>query len=271
MRENVLRAGWLTDVDAKPAPALDESIFEPAEVCPDQVCPDQVCPDKVCPVREWSPEDFAREQIRGLVRQVFLGNAFLGNASASPGTSSSRPIRQVVFSSVDREVDLHGICRRVGDALAQETDGTVGVLAGDVRSVIDPEARRGPASQRRSEQAPGMPLRRIGTRVRANFWLVPPLGGESVVTASSLHSYVGEMRREFDYSIIETPPAGQSNDAIAMAQFAEGIILVLSAHRTRRVTARKVKEMLEGAQVRILGTVLSERLFPIPNKIYRRL
>jgi hypothetical protein len=35
--------------------------------------------------------------------------------------------------------------------------------------------------------------------------------------------------------------------------------------------ARKIKETLEGAQVRILGTVLSDRVFPIPEEIYRRL
>jgi Mrp family chromosome partitioning ATPase len=56
-----------------------------------------------------------------------------------------------------------------------------------------------------------------------------------------------------------------------MAQFADGIILVLSAHRTRRAMARKIKETLEAAQVRILGTVLSDRVFPIPERIYRRL
>jgi hypothetical protein len=258
MRENVLRAGWLSDLDTRPKLELEEASFQPAEPQP---------------LRAWNQEDFAREQILGLVRQVFLGNA--------PGNSVgswAQPVRQVVFSAMEREADLHAICRQVGGALAQQSDGTVGILARDVRSVIDPEIRRGPTSERRSERISerrtdqaGMPLRRIGTRVRGNFWLVPPLGGEGVVTASLLHSYVSEMRREFEYSIIEAPPVGESHDATAMAQFADGIILVLSAHRTRRVTACKVKEMLEAAQVRILGTVLGERLFPIPNEIYRRL
>jgi Mrp family chromosome partitioning ATPase len=79
------------------------------------------------------------------------------------------------------------------------------------------------------------------------------------------------MRREFEYSIVEGPPAGESNEAMAMAQFADGIILVLSAQHTRRITARKIMEMLEASQVRILGTVLSDRVFPIPEGIYRRL
>ena len=58
---------------------------------------------------------------------------------------------------------------------------------------------------------------------------------------------------------------------MAMAQFADGIILVLSAQHSRRVTARKIKDGLDGAQARVLGIVLSDRLFPIPAGIYRRL
>ncbi len=54
-----------------------------------------------------------------------------------------------------------------------------------------------------------------------------------------------------------------------MAHAADGIVLVVSAARTRRATALKVKNDLNG--VRLLGTVLCDREFPIPRGIYRRL
>jgi Mrp family chromosome partitioning ATPase len=56
-----------------------------------------------------------------------------------------------------------------------------------------------------------------------------------------------------------------------VGQLADGIILVLDARSTRRATARKIKETLQGARSQILGTVLSERVFPVPESIYRRL
>jgi Mrp family chromosome partitioning ATPase len=37
------------------------------------------------------------------------------------------------------------------------------------------------------------------------------------------------------------------------------------------VAARKAKQTLEAANVRVLGTVLNNRTFPIPEKIYRML
>lgn len=206
----------------------------------------------------WNPEDFAREQIRGLVRQVFFSNAV-------------RPVRQVVFSALDPETDVKSICRQVGEALAVETVGSIAV-AGEYPELL----QDGAAYQAEAEDLPardgGGPLRQSATRVRGSLWLVPAArrNGDRGTTAL-LHSYLGEVRREFEFSIVEAPPTGESNEATAMAQFADGIILVLSAHHTRRILARQIKEKLERAQARILGTVLIDRVFPIPQRIYRRL
>jgi hypothetical protein len=209
----------------------------------------------------WNPESFACEQIRGLVRQVFFSNV-------------ERPVRQVVFSAPGPETDVKAICRTVGEALALETAGSIGVVGEWSQVTQDTETY--PAEM--NEHPPGhppaagsTPLQQAGARVRGNLWLVPAGKDGDQGNTAKLHSYLGQVRREFEYSIVEGPPAGESNEATAMAQFADGIILVLSAHRTRRIAARRVKEMLEAAQGRILGTVLSDRMFPIPESIYRRL
>jgi len=204
----------------------------------------------------WSPENFAHEQIRSLVRQVFFSNA-------------ERPLRQIVMSAVEAETDVRRICRQIGEVLSRETTGSVAVVGEDLRilqeanleSIVEDEA-----------ELTGSPLRRIATRLRNNLWLVPLAMNVRVpATTASLHSYLGEMRREFDYTIVAGPPVGESTEATAMAQFADGTVLVLSADRTRRVAARKIKEKLDGANARLLGVILSDRVFPIPEAIYRRL
>ncbi len=205
----------------------------------------------------WSPENFAREQIQGLVRRVFLSNA-------------NPPVRQVVFIAVEAETAVRAICRRAGEALAAEGAGTVGVMGEFPRLLQNPEAPE--MSEERTRFGVIPPLRRIATRVRGYLCLVPGSAASAAgVTTSSLRSYLGELRREFDFSVIEGPAEGMSSAAVAMAQFADGIILVLSAQHTRRITARKIKQSLEGAQGRLLGTVLIDRVFPIPQGIYRRL
>ena len=203
----------------------------------------------------WSPENFAREQIRGLVRQVFF-------------STGARPVRQVVFSATEPETDVRTICRRVGEALALETARSVAVVGKypQILSDADTSLSEGAAYKN------GGASRQTATRVRNNLWLVPGARrGDDGITTAGLHSHLCEVRREFEYSIVAGPAAGESNAATTMAQLADGIILVLSACRTRRATARKIKETLEGAQARILGTVLSDRVFPIPEGIYRLL
>jgi hypothetical protein len=198
------------------------------------------------PARRWTPESFAREQTRGLVRQVFFSSAL-------------RPVRQVVFSPLEGETDVRNLCRRVGHALALETTSNVAVVGAYPR-----------VSQH--EVLGDSPLRQVATAVRSNLWLVPTPPGNDSISDSEWHAHLCELRTTFEYSIVEGPPAGESNNEVtAMAQLADGIILVLSARHTRRATAQKVKERFEAAQTRILGTVLSDRSFPIPDSIYRRL
>jgi hypothetical protein len=206
----------------------------------------------------WNPEDFAREQIQGLVRQVFFSN-------------SEHPVRQVVFCAVEFETDVSSICRRVGEALALETTETV-ALAGEYPEILRNLETDQEDTPGRGAKDEGVVLRPYATRVRGNLWMVPAAkkNGDRFSTVE-LHSHLCAMRREFKYSIVAGPPARESNQTTAMAGFADGIILVLSAHRTRRNTARRIVDALEAAQARILGAVLSDRVFPIPERIYRRL
>jgi hypothetical protein len=201
----------------------------------------------------WNPDDFARAQIRGLVRRVFFANV-------------ERPLRQVVFSAMDPVTDVKSICRQVGEVLAQETAASVAVVG------EHPQVLREPGTYRSKNPDGSTPLRQSATRLQGNLWLVAALEQRGARgTTADLRSHLVAVRREFEYSILEAPPAGESNEATSMAQFADGIILVLSAGSTRRIVARKIKEMLDAAQARVLGTVLTDRVFPIPEGIYRRL
>jgi protein-tyrosine kinase len=56
-----------------------------------------------------------------------------------------------------------------------------------------------------------------------------------------------------------------------MGQLADGIVLIVGANQSRRDTIRQAKEHLDTAQVQILGAILDQRRFPIPEFLYRRL
>jgi Mrp family chromosome partitioning ATPase len=92
-----------------------------------------------------------------------------------------------------------------------------------------------------------------------------------MISSTAWYSRLCDFRREFEYSILEGPAAGESSDSAIAAQVADGMILVLTAHGTRRATVHRIQETLKSTQTHLLGTILAERRFPIPEGIYRRL
>lgn len=202
----------------------------------------------------WNKETFADEQIRGLVRQVF-------------STGLNPPVQQVVFSSVEHETDVRSLCTWVGEVLAQEKPAEIAVV--DETDVFLQRSSSS-ADLEANSQYRTTPIRQFAKRIHKNVWWVSPRSaGPESCHRSSLCVYMAELRREFEYSIVAAPASTVSSVALEMARFADGIILVLSAQHTRRVTALKVKNAL--GRVRLLGTVLSDREFPMPTSIYRRL
>jgi hypothetical protein len=200
----------------------------------------------------WNPEHFAREQIRGLVRQVFF-------------SSRIPPVKQVVLSAAEPQIDVASICEKVGWALALETSASIAIVGCEHSTPTVEWRDRGRIS----------PVKSRSTHIANNLWRVWGVGSlegeEEFRSARCWLSGLTELRSEFEYAVIHSPPAGISSEAALLGRLTDGIVLVLGAHSTRRVTARKIKQALEAAEVTILGTVLSERTFPIPAGIYQRL
>jgi hypothetical protein len=179
----------------------------------------------------WDPATFAQEQISSLVRRVFF-----------PGWP--KPSKQVVFTAVDANHDVAHICRRVGETLASQ------VLAGQC-------------------------LKDRATRISPNLWFLPAAAfvpeREKEFSAAWLRHRLGDLRREFDYSVVHAPAVTSFSETGLLAHLADGVVLVLNAHRTRRVAAQHARDVLLAASARLIGAVLDQKQFPIPASVYRRL
>jgi Mrp family chromosome partitioning ATPase len=86
-----------------------------------------------------------------------------------------------------------------------------------------------------------------------------------------LRSRIAELRREFSYVLVYDPQMSQHVGGMLLGQIADGVILILESMVTRRETARTAKENLAAANVKILGAVLNNHTFSIPETLYRRL
>jgi hypothetical protein len=190
----------------------------------------------------WNRQKFGRDQIRGLVRQVFLQKV-------------PQPVRQVAFSAAGPEIDIDDICLLVGKALIEEREGEVAIV------------RAGPGVPQRGQES----LKMTAIPLERKLWLLQQRQcSGNLGAAGEFYSYLAAVRAEFEYSIV-LANAADSNAIVEGARFSDGLVLVLSALHTRRRAALQTKRALEEAGVRLLGTVLTDREFPIPHNLYRRL
>lgn len=195
-------------------------------------------------------------ELSGLVQRVFLAPTELAH-------------RDAVFCGVERTNGSSSICARVGRTLAASTTETVCLVgANSVPSGL--AGQFGAMSSRRGSVLGGEMDTCV--QVGVNLWLATY--GESHLDeqpprAASLRSMVDRLRHQFDYLLIDAGGLG-GHDAVTLG-LSDSAILVIEAEKTRRAAARKAKQTLEAAGVRVVGTVLCNRTFPVPKALYDRL
>lgn len=93
--------------------------------------------------------------------------------------------------------------------------------------------------------------------------LIVPVPG-----SKSRSEQLSELRDSFDYIIV----CGLSTRSSASAPIVndmEGSVLVVAAGKVRRQTLESARRVLTGTNTRLLGTVLTGRVLPIPGSLFR--
>jgi capsular exopolysaccharide synthesis family protein len=211
-----------------------------------------------------SIDKIAREESLKLVQSIFRSGR-----EGSP--------RVVVFAGIDSGSGCSGICAHTAETLAAHKVGSVCLVDGNLRSPALPDFfgvsnHFGLADALRQSGN----IREFSKQVRVeNLWLLssgsPADESTGLLNGVVMKERVAELRREFDYVLIDAPALTSYADGVALAELADGVILVLEANTTRREAATKVTESLRSAQIKILGAVLNKRTYPIPESLYRRL
>src|SRR5579872_2660043 len=209
-------------------------------------------------------EDSQRDEMFKLVQRVFM----------TPGTGRGR---MVVVSAMEAGNGCSWICARMAEVLASQVSGSVCVVDANLRSPGLHRQFNVPNHYGLTDALQVTePIRRFVTALsRPNLWLLScgaeVEGLQSMLSSDRMRSILPELQREFDYVLIDAPSMDSGDDSIMLGRNAEGVVLVLRAHASRRETARKAVRDLETSNVRVLGAVLNRRTFPVPESIYRKL
>jgi Mrp family chromosome partitioning ATPase len=209
-------------------------------------------------------DGLAREEEVKLVQRVF------------PGTDQDSP-RIALFAGLEGTGGCAAICARAGEILAARAEGPVCVVDANFRS---PSLHKcfGVENEKGLAEATfeSGPIQSFVQQIpEPDLWLMT--SGKAAANlrfpamADGLRVRIAELRETFRYVVIHSGPLRLETSAMLLSRWTDGVVLVLEANSTRRDTARRVKDNLAAAGVSVLGVVLNNRTFPIPEAIYRRL
>ncbi len=155
------------------------------------------------------------------------------------------------------------LCLDVAKALAQEDGQDVGLI----------DACPDSSPLQTQLQIPSLSRPETSWPIGPRLWMVPRQtwlldSCRNRITDQNLLR-LRELTSDFDFSILCCDAVSWLTAGIGQA--CDGLVLVLTANKTRRLVAAQIKDQLSKAQVPLLGTVLAGRRFPVPQGLYRNL
>jgi len=85
---------------------------------------------------------------------------------------------------------------------------------------------------------------------------IPPNPAE-LLSSRSFAQFLEQVRKQFDYVLIDAPPTSIVTDPAIIATHADGVLLVLDAQNTRKSSLIKAVRSIEAVGAKVLGTVLN--------------
>lgn len=207
----------------------------------------------------------AQGEVTKLIQRLFV----LPGETKAPGA--------VAFCGVAKGDGCSWVCAHAAEVLTSQVLGKVCIVDANLRSpslhrYFEMDNAHGFVEAAKSTH----PIAEFSRRMAgSNLWLITSgvVGREpnGALNPARLRTRLAELRAEFEFVLIDTPPLGVFNDGILVGQAVDGVVLVVGSDSTRRESAVIVKQSLEAAKVVMLGAVFNRRTYPIPEKLYRKL
>lgn len=86
---------------------------------------------------------------------------------------------------------------------------------------------------------------------------VPPRSPAELLSTKRFAELVDEVRQQFDFVLVDTPPVGQTPDALIVSAHADGVLFVLDAENIRKSAVWQSLRSLQTVRANVLGTVMN--------------
>jgi ATPases involved in chromosome partitioning len=180
--------------------------------------------------------------------------------------------RCVLFAGAAPGVGCSWIVAHSAEALCAQTNASVcivevGATSGWVGNYFMLQNDKGP------ERLLESTMRTSVRQVASNLWVIPGgdiQGADFIFPYEDLEACLIELRDKFEYVLLDMT-ALPSSSQVRPTNLVDGAVLVLKAGETPRRAVKRAIDDLGNCGIKVLGTVLNQREYPIPASLYRHL
>ena len=190
----------------------------------------------------------ATEQFRALRSRLYLAR-------------ETRPLKTVLVTSAMPGEGKTFVCANLAYAFARQSDRRVLLVDADLRApalhgLLGAPAEPGLVSYLQG----GMAVEKILQRgPHENFYFFPagkpPVSPAELVAGGNLKGLLAKLAPLFDWILLDSPAAGPVSDALRIADWCDGVLLVVQGGKTPYDVAQRVTRELR--EKRLLGVVLN--------------
>ncbi|MCD4781961.1 MAG: CpsD/CapB family tyrosine-protein kinase [Candidatus Omnitrophica bacterium] len=98
-----------------------------------------------------------------------------------------------------------------------------------------------------------------------------PENPAELLASNKMKRLIEDMKVEFDHVLIDTPPIISVTDSGIVGAISDGVLMVIQAGRTQRGIIKRAEELLHQSHSKVVGHVLTNIEYHLPEYIYRYL
>jgi capsular exopolysaccharide synthesis family protein len=226
-----------------------------------------------------APPDSATSSVDNGQRQIVRLNAASADHVANLVQRlflHAKGAKAVVLSGAERGAGTTWVAAQIAQVLAAQGIGSVCLIDANLRTpavhdffsvsnhygLSDAAMDTSPVDNYLKEISRNLYLFTCGSTERRD---------DALLAWEGLRARIKQVRSEFDYVILDSPPLNLYSDASSLASACDGVSLVVKANSSRRESTQKLVGDLKATGVSVLGVILNQRTFPVPDSIYRKL
>lgn len=105
-------------------------------------------------------------------------------------------------------------------------------------------------------------MERFKTELLDTWYILPsgniPPNPSELLGSRRMEAFLEELKEKFDYIVIDLPPVNIVSDALSIARFITGMVLIIREEHTEKKELKRCFDQLRLSNVNVLGCVMNE-------------